>query len=69
MLAQIIEDSEEAWRVMDESFSKRIALRHQLECDILELIRKHETITGWRITKIEYNWEIGRVISEAVPAS
>jgi|HubBroStandDraft_5_1064220.scaffolds.fasta_scaffold390633_1 hypothetical protein len=54
---------------MDESFSKRIALRHQLECDILELIRKHETITGWRITKIEYNWEIGRVISEAVPAS
>jgi len=54
---------------MDKSFSERIALRHELEGDILELIRKHESLTGWRITKIDYNWETGQVISEAVPAA
>ena len=54
---------------MDESFSRRIALRQQLENDVLELIRKHEVLTAWRITKVEYNWEIGRVISEAVPSA
>jgi hypothetical protein len=54
---------------MDESFSTRIALRQQLENDILELIRKHEALTSCRMTKLEYNWEIGRVISEAVPST
>ena len=54
---------------MDDSFNKRIALRQELECSILELIRKHEALTGWRITKIEYKWELGRVTSEAVPAN
>jgi hypothetical protein len=54
---------------MDDCFNKRIALRQELECDILELIRKHEAITGWRITKVEYKWEVGRVTSEAVPTS
>jgi len=54
---------------MDESLSRRIALRQQLENDILELIRKHEALTNWRITKVEYNWEIGRVISEAAPST
>jgi hypothetical protein len=56
-------------RSMDDSFNKRIALRQELECSILELIRKHEALTGWRITKIEYKWELGRVTSEAVPAN
>jgi hypothetical protein len=54
---------------MDDSLSKRIALRQELERDILELIRKHEALTGWRITKVEYKWEVGRVISEGVPTN
>jgi hypothetical protein len=54
---------------MDESLNERIALRQQLENDILELIRKYESLTSWRITKVEYNSEIGRVISEAVPST
>ncbi len=50
-----------------EKFEKHAQPRRALESAIMRLIREHEAATGWKITRIEYDWNHGAVISEGVP--
>ncbi len=38
-----------------------------MEGNLLRLIRDYEEATGWRVTKVDYNAESGRVVIEALP--